>query len=154
MSRSFDHTINANDRVPKNFTSIFNVNACVLLGMILRCVILYFVARTSLYSCTVCVSGLWQNEVKCCFLGLQPLSFSFNFYFIFHFKLSCAKISWGLSKCLLKLHSMTSMILKTSTETYRNTGWALLLMKILINITWFTLCQGSQLNHIMQLRAI
>lgn len=77
-------------RVPKNFTSIFNVNACVLLGMILRCVILYFVARTSLYSCTVCVSGLWQNEVKCCFLGLQPLSFSFNFYFIFHFKLSCA----------------------------------------------------------------
>ena len=63
-------------------------------------------------------------------------------------------ISWGWSKFLFKLHSMTSMILKTSTETYRNTGWALLLMKILINITWFTLCQGSQLNHIMQLRAI
>lgn len=154
MSRSFDHTINANDRVPKNFTSIFNVNACVLLGMILRCVILYFVARTSLYSCTVCVSGLWQNEVKCCFLGLQPLSFSFNFYFILHSSYHVLIISWGWSKFLFKLHSMTSMILKTSTETYGNTGWALLLMKILINITWFTLCQGSQLNHIMQLRAI
>lgn len=58
VSRSFDHKINANDRIPKNFASVFNINACVLLGMVLRCVILYFVARTVLYSCTVCVSGL------------------------------------------------------------------------------------------------